>query len=155
MHEGTSLPIELFFRHHHLQNRGSALVNGLTITRNILSVCLCMCATFGLGACGDSNNVSTPEPAAPPPPLVIATGTPINGTVGIAFSRQLNAVGGSPPYTWSVDGTPPPAPGLTLSSAGLISGTPNAPGIFTLTYRVTDTTNQSTPKNLKIGRAHV
>ncbi len=150
MHEGTSLPIELFFRHHHLHNRGSALVNGLTITRNILSVCLCMCATFGLGACGDSNNVSTPEPAAPPPPLVITTGTPINGTVGIAFSRQLNAVGGSPPYTWSIDGTPPPAPGLTLSSAGLISGTPNAPGIFTLTYRVTDTTNQSTPKNLTI-----
>ena len=150
MHEGTSLPIELFFRHHHLQNRGSALVNGLTITRNILWVCLCICTTFGLSACGDSNNVSTPEPAAPPPPLIITTGTPINGTVGIAFSRQLNAGGGSPPYTWSIDGTPPPAPGLTLSSAGLISGTPNAPGIFTLTYRVTDTTNQSTPKNLTI-----
>ncbi len=155
MHEGASLPIDLFFRHHHLQNRGSALVNGLTITRSILWVCLCICATFGLSACSDSNNVSNPEPAAPPPPpppLVITTGTPINGTVGTAFSRQLNAGGGTPPYTWSIDGTPspPPAPGLTLNSAGLISGTPNAPGIFTLTYRVADTTNQSTPKDLTI-----
>ena len=99
--------------------------------------------------------MSNPEPSAPPPPpppLVITTGTPITGIVGIAFSRQLRAVGGTPPYTWSIDGTPSPqpAPGLTLNSAGLISGTPNTPGIFPLTYRVTDTTNQSTPKDLTI-----
>ena len=82
----------------------------------------------------------------------MTTGTPITGTVGITFSRRLSAAGGTPPYTWSIDGTPspPPAPGLTLNSAGLISGTPNTPGIFPLTYRVTDTTNQSTPKDLTI-----
>ena len=128
-------------------------MNGLTITRNILWVCLCICAaTFGLSACSDSNNVSTPEPPAPPSPLVITTGTPITGTVGIAFSRQLRAVGGTPPYTWSIDGTPPPppAPGLTLNSAGLISGTPNAPSSTLLTYRVTDNTGGSTPKDLTI-----
>ena len=44
----------------------------------------------------------------------------------------------------------PPAPGLTLSSAGLISGTPTASGLTERTYRVTDTTNQSTPKVLTI-----
>ena len=123
---------------------------GLRITRNILWVCLCMCAaTFGLSACSDSNNVSTPELPAPPAPLVITTGTPLNGTVGIAFSRQLNAGGGTPPYTWAMNGAPP-APGLTLSSAGLISGTPTASGVTTRTYRVTDTTNQSSPKDLTI-----
>ena len=123
---------------------------GLRITRNILWVCLCICAaTFGLSACSDSNNVSTPELPAPPAPLVITTGTPLNGTVGIAFSRQLNAGGGTPPYTWSMNGAPP-APGLTLSSAGLISGTPTASGVTTRTYRVTDTTNQSSPKDLTI-----
>ncbi len=123
---------------------------GLRITRNILWVCLCMCAaTFGLSACSDSDNVSTPELPAPPAPLVITTGTPLNGTVGIAFSRQLNAGGGTPPYTWSMNGAPP-APGLTLSSAGLISGTPTASGVTTRTYRVTDTTNQSSPKDLTI-----
>lgn len=125
-------------------------MNGLRITRNILWVCLCMCAaTFGLSACSDSNNVSTPELPAPPAPLVITTGTPLNGTVGTAFSRQLNAGGGTPPYTWSMNGAPP-APGLTLSSAGLISGTPTASGVTTRTYRVTDTTNQSSPKDLTI-----
>ncbi len=109
-----------------------------------------MCAaTFGLSACSDSNNVSTPEPPAPPAPLVITTGTPLNGTVGIVFSRQLRAEGGTPPYTWSMNGAPP-APGLTLSSAGLISGTPTASGVTIRTYRVTDTTNQSTPKDLTI-----
>ena len=125
-------------------------MNGLAITRNILWVCLCMCAaTFGLSACSDSNNVSTPEPPAPPAPLVITTGTPINEKVGIAVSRQLKAGGGTPPYTWSMDGAPP-APGLTLNSAGLISGTPTASGITTRTYRVTDATSKSTSKELAI-----
>ena len=125
-------------------------MNGLRITRNILWVCLCMCAaTFGLSACSDSNNVSTPELPASPAPLVITTGTPLNGTVGTVFSRQLNAGGGTPPYTWSMNGAPP-SPGLTLSSAGLISGTPTASGVTTRTYRVTDTTNQSSPKDLTI-----
>lgn len=125
-------------------------MNGLAITRNILWVCLCMCAaTFGLSACSDSNNVSTPEPPAPPAPLAITTGTPLNGTVGIAFSRQLRAEGGTPPYTWSMNGAPP-APGLILNSAGLISGTPTASGGTLRTYRVTDAANQSTPKALTI-----
>jgi hypothetical protein len=126
-------------------------MNSRRITRNILWVCLCMCAaTFGLNACSDTNNVSSPESTpAPPAPLVITTGTQLNGTVGTVFSRQLRAEGGTPPYTWSMNGAPP-APGLTLNSAGLISGTPTASGLTTRTYRVTDTTNQSTPKELNI-----
>ena len=94
-------------------------MNSLRITRNILWVCLCMCAaTFGLNACSDTNNVSSPEPTpapAPPAPLVITTGTPLNGTVDTVFSRQLRAEGGTPPYTWSMNGAPP-APGLTLNT---------------------------------------
>jgi hypothetical protein len=129
-------------------------VNGPTFTRNMLwGILLFLVATFSLHACSDSNNVSTPEPPAPPPPLVITTGTPITGTVDIAFSVTLKATGGTPPYTWSIVGAPttPPAPGLTLdSTTGKISGTPNTPGIFTLTYRVTDKANQSASKNLTI-----
>ena len=131
-------------------------MNGLTITRNILWVCLCICAPFGLSACSDSNNVSTPEPPvppAPPPPLEITTGTPITGTKDMEFSFTLKAVGGTPPYTWSIDTVSPPvpAPGLILdSNTGEIRGIPPSLGSTKWTYRVTDTTKTSTPKILEI-----
>ncbi|MDZ4856749.1 MAG: putative Ig domain-containing protein [Nitrospirota bacterium] len=130
-------------------------MQGLTRTRNMLGAFLLVfAATVGFNACGDANNVSNPEPPAPPIPLVITTSTPINGTVGTAFSRQLNAGGGTPPYTWSIIGNPAPAPGLLLdSNTGLISGTPTFSGIFPSTYRVTDTTKKSTQKDLTISIA--
>lgn len=120
---------------------------------------LFLAVPFAFNACGDTDNVTNPEspapppPPPPPPPLVLKTGTPITGTVGKAFSFLLKAEGGTPPYTWSIDGPPltSPAPGLLLNSnTGGISGTPNTPGLFTLTYRVTDTADKETPKSLTI-----
>jgi len=40
-----------------------------------------------------------------------------------------------PPYTWSVSGLPA---GVTASASGALSGTPTAPGSFTVTVKVTD-----------------
>ena len=95
--------------------------------------------------------MSTPEPPAPPPPLVITTGTPITGILDKPFNFTLQADGGTLPYTWSIDRNPPPALGLTLDSkTGKISGTPTAPGSTKFTYRVTDATNQSDSKLLEI-----
>src|SRR5262249_34254255 len=61
-----------------------------------------------------------------PPPPVITTAAPLPaGTVGTAYSQPLGATGGMTPYTWSVaSGTLPP--GLMLSAAGVIAGTPTA-----------------------------
>lgn len=43
---------------------------------------------------------------------------------GVSYSTILNAVGGTPPYTWAIaEGTLPA--GLTFSSSGTISGTPS------------------------------
>lgn len=54
------------------------------------------------------------------------------------YSHQMSAYGGSGSYTWSIWSGSLPA-GLSLSSSGLISGTPTAAG-YTLVYiRVTDT----------------
>src|SRR5215469_11977339 len=50
-----------------------------------------------------------------------------SAAVGTAYSHILQAAGGSSPYSWSIASGSLPA-GLTLSSAGVISGTPTASG---------------------------
>jgi hypothetical protein len=59
--------------------------------------------------------------------LTVATTTPIPGpaTQSALYSYQLNAAGGTPPYSWSLTGGALPT-GLTLSSPGVISGTPGS-----------------------------
>ena len=63
------------------------------------------------------------------PPLVVTnTSLPV-GTIGAAYSAQLGATGGHPPYSWRLYATSVPLPsGLSLDSAGLISGTPTTAG---------------------------
>lgn len=79
---------------------------------------------------------------APPPPLSITTASLPDGVVGNAYSTSLAATGGYPPYTWtSVQGTLPG--GLTLSSAGVIGGTPTAAGTFNFTVLVSDAGEQT------------
>jgi hypothetical protein len=51
---------------------------------------------------------------------------------------QLNATGGRLPYSWSNIGAPLP-PGMSLSASGVLSGTPSAPGNYTLTLQIQDT----------------
>jgi uncharacterized protein (TIGR03437 family) len=74
---------------------------------------------------------------APPGPLSISSALP-NGTVKVLYSQPLGATGGVPPYTWSlISGAPPQ--GLSLSSSGIVSGTPGTAGSFTFGVQVTDT----------------
>ncbi|HMV81641.1 MAG TPA: putative Ig domain-containing protein [Blastocatellia bacterium] len=62
-----------------------------------------------------------------------------NGSIGAAYSQMLTATGGTAPYGFGVTaGTLPD--GLTLSEAGLLSGTPTASGTFTFTVGVRDET---------------
>ena len=69
-------------------------------------------------------------------PVSIATGSLNGATTGVAYSQTLATTGGSSPFSWSlVAGTLPS--GLTLSAAGVISGTPTAVGTFNFTVRVT------------------
>lgn len=72
-------------------------------------------------------------------PSVTVSGTPAGAIVNTSYSHTFSASGGSSPYTWSlVSGTLPT--GLTLSSAGVLSGTPtvtNGSGV-SVTVRATD-----------------
>jgi hypothetical protein len=65
---------------------------------------------------------------------------PVSGgtaTVGLAYLNNMVGSGGTPPYTYAVTGGSLPT-GLSMSSAGLISGTPSAAGPFSWTTTVTD-----------------
>jgi len=77
--------------------------------------------------------------AAPPPPLAIATTSPLpDGTVNQSYSTTMNATGGTAPYFWSITSGALPA-GLSLnSSTGAITGTPTTAGTSTPTIQVTD-----------------
>ena len=71
-------------------------------------------------------------------PLVIKTLSPlISGSIGYTFSDALTAVGGVLPYSWSLKSGSLPG-GLSLSPAGLLSGTPATSGTWTFTTQVDD-----------------
>src|SRR5438132_3597285 len=56
------------------------------------------------------------------------------GSLGTFYSAQLSTTGGAGATTFSLlSGTLPPP--LTLSSSGLISGTPNALGLYAFTVQ--------------------
>jgi hypothetical protein len=61
------------------------------------------------------------------------------GEVGQSYSAQLTASGGVAPYVWTLQGTLPA--GLSLSPAGLITGTPSTTGIFPFTVQAVDSSS--------------
>jgi large repetitive protein len=78
--------------------------------------------------------------AAPPatcPAITLSPATMPSGTVGVAYSQQITASGGTAPYSFAVTSGTLPA-GLTLTAGGLLSGTPTTAGSSTVTIRGTD-----------------
>ena len=85
-------------------------------------------------------------------PLTITTTSLAGGTQSVAYSQTLAATGGTQPYSWTlVSGSSLPA-GLTLSSGGVISGTPTVQGTTSFTVQVTDASSpvQTTSAALSI-----
>ncbi|MBU3960596.1 MAG: tandem-95 repeat protein [Alphaproteobacteria bacterium] len=72
-----------------------------------------------------------------PPTLAIAPSSLPNGTARTAYSQVLTATDGTAPYSFAVNAGALPA-GLSLTSAGVISGTPTAVGTQSLTVTATD-----------------
>jgi type VI secretion system secreted protein VgrG len=65
---------------------------------------------------------------SPPPACPVITLTPATlpvGAVGVPYSVQITASGGTGPYTFAVSSGTLPA-GMTLTAGGLLSGTPTA-----------------------------
>jgi hypothetical protein len=85
---------------------------------------------------------------APPPPSITTTTLP-GGTVGQPYNQTLEATGGTGALTWSLSGGSLPAM-LSLSPAGIISGTPTSTGTASFTATVRDTLNRSDTQSLAI-----
>lgn len=75
--------------------------------------------------------------------LTIVTASPLPaGTSGVAYSNQLQAVGGFLPYFWSVTSGSLP-PGLNLAMDGRLTGTPTATGTFNFALDINNTTSRA------------
>ncbi len=69
------------------------------------------------------------------PPFVTTYSLP-EATQGQPYSTAFTASGGQAPLTWSYEGTLPP--GMSLSSTGVLSGTPTSGGTFNFIVSVSD-----------------
>lgn len=83
-------------------------------------------------------------------PVITVSPTVLPGaTAGRAYSATLVAAGAIGPYTFTLqDGRLPP--GMTLSAAGVLSGTPTASGNFPLVLRVRDANGETATVNLAL-----
>jgi alpha-tubulin suppressor-like RCC1 family protein len=82
--------------------------------------------------------------------LAVSSDSLAAGHAGSAYSQNVTASGGAPPYSWSASGLPS---GLSISASGTITGTPTAPTSAHVVLTVTDAngiTASSAPLTLTI-----
>lgn len=82
-------------------------------------------------------------------PLSLATRSLPSPANAQSYSAPLQAIGGTPPYAFSLTlgGLPT---GLTLSQSGVISGTPSATGTFNFTVQVSDSLGSADTKSFTV-----
>ena len=73
----------------------------------------------------------------PAPAIAFTTTALTNATYNVAYSASVAATGGAGALTYSLASGPLPT-GLSLSSAGVISGTPTVAGSFPITVKAAD-----------------
>lgn len=84
------------------------------------------------------------------PPVTIATDSLPDWTAGLAYTQQLQATGGVGPLIWSAQGTGLVGTGLTLSSDGVLAGTPGSAATILFTAAVTDSLEQTSSRQFTI-----
>lgn len=81
-------------------------------------------------------------------PTITMDAASLAAITGVKYSYVLTASGGIRPYQWVAMGAMPP--GLTLSSAGVVSGTPTTAGEYPVAVRVTDNAGSQVTGNITI-----
>ena len=108
---------------------------------------LAMTTALLLTACGGGGGGG-------PAPVVINSSATAEGMTGVTYPGvTYTASGGSGTFTWTATGALPP--GLSLSTAGQLSGIPTRAGTYAVTITATDSSSppltNSTPISIKIG----
>jgi hypothetical protein len=101
-----------------------------------------------------SNDVRTlslqVDPAPTGPPQILTTYL-ADSAVGCSYANQLQATNGTLPYSWALaTGSDPMPPGLNLATNGIISGTPQMDGYFTIQVQVTGGDGSTTNSMVQI-----
>jgi acid phosphatase len=78
------------------------------------------------------------------PHLAITTTLLPSGQLQVGYSASLQAISGTPPYTWSILSGQLPAGLLLSSTTGIISGIPTAAGSFSVAFQVMDSAGGAT-----------
>lgn len=83
------------------------------------------------------------------PLLSVATLVLPDARATLSYDESLDAVGGTPPYSWSLVGGSPPS-GISVSGNGDVSGTPGGLGSSAFTVRVTDVLGDTASRTLDL-----
>lgn len=103
-----------------------------------------LASTFVVVSCSDDGG-----PTDPIGEVTVETEALAEGIQGRAYSQDLEATGGSGVYDWDLASGTLPA-GVTLTAAGIITGTPTAPGTAGFRVRATDSTGRMGTADLSL-----
>ena len=120
--------------------RALALASALVLT---------FCITCVTSGCVGISRESSPT--APSVALAIVTSTLPPALVGQSYQSQVTAQGGKPPYSWSITSGSPA--GMSLTSAGLLSGVATQIGSFNFTLSASDVAGVTISKALTLAVA--
>jgi O-glycosyl hydrolase len=118
-------------------NSSTGLISGTPTTAGTYSVTVT--ATDTTGASGSASFTWTIGSSSSGDTVTVTNPGSQTGTVGTAASLQISASDSASGQTLTYSATGLPA-GLSISSSGLISGTPTTAGTYSVTVTATDTT---------------
>ncbi len=113
----------------------SGTISGLPTTPGVFN--FLVQATDGIQSLQQTASITIATPQPPPaPPLTISqsAGT-VSVVAGAAVAASFSAGGGVPPYSFTASGLPS---GVSLSSAGALTGSTSQPGLYNASVQVSD-----------------
>ncbi|WP_199033348.1 Ig domain-containing protein, partial [Ralstonia sp. ASV6] len=116
-------------------NAGTATLSGTPTTAGTVN--FSVTATDSSSGSGPYAVTGTYALTVSAPTIAVAPATLPSPAIATAYSQTVNASNGTAPYTYAVTAGALPT-GLTLSSSGVLSGTPTAGGTFNFTVTATD-----------------